>query len=123
MTKRTKQIGLIAAGVLVLLYVVNPSWRKKAVYTSDEAEPTDEDDFFLGGGGSGFVPGGIDDTDSLNYDPDSSFTYVKPSFDDTEPIVGASRGGNYTSPYIGSKPPNTSTNNPGGYGGKVWVKR
>lgn len=96
---------LVAVAVLLLAiwFLKNRKPNFKAAYSSDEGDVIAQDDYF--GGGAGFVPGGVDDTDSLDNDPNSDFSYVKPAFDTSEAIVGAREGGNYTRPYVPVKPP------------------
>jgi len=46
----------------------------------EEAEANAEDDYFMGGGGSGFQPTGEDSTSTLGGDPASSVQTSKPSY-------------------------------------------
>lgn len=100
MTKQQQLLVGVAVALLALYWFKNRVPNFKAAYAEGgEGDVATQDDYFMGGGGSGYVPGGVDDSDSLNNDPNSNYTESVPS-DDSDPIVGAVAGGNYTKPYV-----------------------
>jgi hypothetical protein len=77
MSKQQKQLLLVAALLFLFWKFKNRQPAFRAAYEPDGAgagEVESQDDYFYGGGGSGYVASGSDGTDSQNYDPASDYT-------------------------------------------------
>ena len=108
MNKQRRNLLIVAAVLLIFWYLKNRQPNFRAAYTPSgegEGEVDTVDDYYYGGGGTGYVAGGSDATDSQNYDPDSNYT--------EETILNAwgfpgdfKPGGR--SPVVSTKPPSTS---------------
>ncbi len=107
MLKKNKTVLYIAIGLALLYFLKNRKNKFNAMYEQgQEAEATAQDDYFTGGGGSGFQPTGEDSTTSLGGDPASSVQTSKPSTGggtplpttfNSRPTVSMSGGKNPTS--------------------------
>lgn len=80
MLKKNKTVVYIAIGLAILYFLKNRKNKFNAMYEQgEEAETSAQDDYFMGGGGSGFQPTGEDSTTSLGGDPASPVQTSKPS--------------------------------------------
>lgn len=106
-TKETKKIligALIAFGIYYLLKK-NPSWFTATYAPADKAgvgaDVTASDDYYTGGGGSGYVASGVDDSVAQNGDPNSYYTENVGV--PTPPYVGDTSSGDSGIPAVGAQ--------------------
>jgi len=96
-------VGVLIAVGIYLLFKKKGSWFN-ATYASGEkagegVDVTSADDYYTNGGGSGYVPGGVDDTSSQASDPDS---FYEESTGDSPPYVGDVASGLSGVPAVGT---------------------
>lgn len=115
MLKKYKTAVYIAVGLAILYFLKNRNSKFGAMYEQgEEAEANAQDDYFMGGGGSGFQPTGEDSTSTLGGDPASPVQTSKPSTGGGTPIAivgggSASTGG--STPVSTSKSSSASSGN------------
>lgn len=103
----TKKIlfGALIAFVIYYLLKRNTSWFN-ATYAPAEkagvgADVTASDDYYTGGGGSGYIASGIDDSVAQNGDPGSYYTEDVGTA--TPPYVGDNASGDSGIPAVGAR--------------------
>jgi len=102
---KTVIIGALIAFVIYYIFKKNPSWFN-ATYAPAEkagvgAEVTSSDDYYTGGGGSGYVASGVDDSVAQNGDPNSYYTENVGV--PTPPYVGDTASGDSGIPAVGAQ--------------------
>ena len=96
--------ALIIIGIAWLIKNKKIPWFNATYAPADKAgvgaEVTTGDDYYTGGGGSGYVPNGTDDSETQAADPDSY--YEETVGDATPPIVGDQMSGLSGAPAVGT---------------------
>lgn len=96
-------VGVLIAVGIYLLFKKKGSWFNATYASGDKAgegvDVASADDYYTNGGGSGYVPGGVDDTSSQASDPDS---FYEESTGDSPPIVGDVTSGVSGVPAVGT---------------------
>mgnify|MGYP003672215726 CR=1 FL=1 len=103
MSKKERQV-LIAIGVILILwyYFKDTNLIMPSSNTTDDGADIGAGDQFGGGSGSGYIPSGDDDTDSLGYDPYSDVQTSVPNHGGyTPPVVGDVDSGVSGKPAVG----------------------